>query len=167
MIKKILFFVLLLLITDFALGQNSQSIAISVGKFNVLRDNEFTTAEWRVELRSAKRNNVLNPFGGVMFNSDGASLFYWGFLHDFYLTDHILFTPSFAPGFYSRGNSKDLSLALEFRSQLELTYNFENESRFGISFNHISNGGLRLPNLGVESFALTYILPLSTLLNSF
>ncbi len=166
MLKKTLFFVLLLVVTNLVSGQNSQSIAVSVGRFNVLHDNEFTTSEWRVELRSAKRNNVINPFGGVMFNSDGASLVYWGFLHDFYITNHIIFTPSFAPGFYSQGNSKDLSLALEFRSQLELTYLFNNESRLGISFNHVSNGGLRLPNLGVESFALTYIFPLSKLLNS-
>ena len=134
MLKKTLFFILLLVVTNLVSGQNSQSIAISVGRYNVLHDNDFTTYEWRVELRSAKWNNVINPFGGVMFNSDGASLVYWGFLYDFYITNHIIFTPSFAPGFYSQGNSKDLSLALEFRSQLELAYLFNNESRFGISF---------------------------------
>ncbi|HID90986.1 TPA: hypothetical protein EYP44_03395, partial [Candidatus Bathyarchaeota archaeon] len=37
---------------------------------------------------------------------------------------------------------KDLGGALEFRSGIEASYAFENDSRLGVAFNHISNASL-------------------------
>jgi len=113
----------------------------------------------RLEYRKYSRKSVVNPFGGVMLNMQGALNVYVGIMKDFHLLGKLFFTPSFAPSIYIRGQSKDLSFALEFRSQIELSYQFNSGLRIGINFNHISNGGLRLPNIGVESLGISYTLP--------
>jgi len=94
-----------------------------------------------------------------MANTDGAVYLFSGFYIDIPIESFFYITPSFAPGLYHRCNSKNLAFALEFRSQIELTYVFNNHSRIGFSFNHISNASFGEENPGVESFALTYVIP--------
>lgn len=95
-----------------------------------------------------------------MFNTEGAIHLYLGLYYDIYLSDEFVITPSFAPGIYDNNSSKDLGYALEFRSQLEISLRFVHGGRIGFSFNHISNAVLGEINPGVESLALTYIIPL-------
>lgn len=119
--------------------------------------------EARLEYRFIRENTFLHPFTGVMFNADGARYAYAGMLIDFPVFDNLFISPSFAPGVYVGGNSKNLYFGLEFRSQLELSYRFEESGRFAASFNHISNASLGMPNPGVESLAISYIFPVSLL----
>lgn len=149
-------FLLIMLTQSFA--QSKSTIALSLAKFNVLK-NENNAFEMRLEYREYNRESIVSPFGGIMFNMRGAYNFYGGIMKEFHLFGNVFVTPSFAPGVYLKGYSKDLSYALEFRSQLELTYQLENGVKIGINLNHISNGGLRLPNVGVESLGFSYIVP--------
>ena len=95
-----------------------------------------------------------------MMNTEGAMHIYLGLYYDIPFTDKFFITPSFAPGLYSKRNSKDLKFAFVFQSQLEVSYRFDEGGRIGISFNHISNASLGVENPGVESLAITYIIPL-------
>ncbi|MGB5847273.1 MAG: acyloxyacyl hydrolase [Ignavibacteriaceae bacterium] len=95
-----------------------------------------------------------------MVNTEGAIHIYLGLYYDVPLTDFLFLTPSFAPGLYAKNSSKDLNFALEFQSQIEISFKFVNGARVGVSFNHISNATLGEENPGVESLALTYIIPL-------
>ena len=52
-----------------------------------------------------------------------------------------------------------MDFALEFRSQIELAVRLENDIRVGVSFSHISNASFGEENPGVESLALTYVIP--------
>jgi len=162
--KIILLIILFSFAPSFTNGQSQSTFAISFAKFNVLsKDNN--TFEMRLEFRKYNADSFVNPVGGIMFNMQGAFDFYGGIMKDFHLFGNLYFTPSFAPSIYIKGNSKDLSLELEFRSQVELSYQLPNGIRFGINFNHISNGGLRLPNVGVESFGISYVMPFELLTN--
>jgi hypothetical protein len=76
-----------------------------------------------------------------------------------YLSNKWNLTPSFATGYYDQGSSKDLGNNLEFRSQLELSYNLEKNKRVGISLNHISNASLADENPGTESIVISFINP--------
>jgi len=113
--------------------------------------------ESRFEYRVDKHNSIADPLSGIMWNSDGAFYVYTGLMIDIYLSSNLIFTPSFAPGLYFRGNSLDLNFIIEYRSQVEITYRFNDNSRLGVSLNHISNGSLGNSNPGVESLAFTYI----------
>jgi lipid A 3-O-deacylase len=59
-------------------------------------------------------------------------------------------TPSIGAGLYSQGNGKDLGSLLEFRTQLEIGYKFENEMRVTVAYSHISNANLTDLNPGVD-----------------
>ncbi|MDP6622047.1 MAG: acyloxyacyl hydrolase, partial [Alphaproteobacteria bacterium] len=65
---------------------------------------------------------------------------------------------------YHRGQGKDLGHWIEFRSQLELAYRFDDRSRLGVSLSHISNASLDDNNPGTESLMLNYAVPFHRLL---
>ena len=135
--------------------------AFSAGWFdmNKQRDQAF---EGRLEYRDNTKFWIFKPFGGVMATSDRAVHAYAGVLVDLYFGRRWVLTPSFAPGYYYEGDGKHISDGIQFRSQLELSYRFDDRSRLGISINHISNAGINDPNPGVETLAITYAMPIES-----
>tara|TARA_A200000113_G_scaffold169515_1_gene154381 strand:- start:230 stop:715 length:486 start_codon:yes stop_codon:yes gene_type:complete len=132
----------------------------SIGQFDV--NDTFDSLEARVEYLSNNNFNEkyeLKPFLGFMFNTDSGKYFYLGLRKDYSLSNKWNLTPSFATGYYDQGSSKDLGNNLEFRSQLELSYNLEKNKRVGISLNHISNASLADENPGTESIVISFINP--------
>lgn len=140
-------------------AQNRNHIAISSAVFDVLQQTD-PSFETRVEFRLGKIKFLGHPFSGVMVNTQGAMHLFLGLFYDFLVGDFLYITPSFAPGIYSKYRSKDLKFILEFRSQIEISFKINNGARIGVSFNHISNATLGKENPGVESLALTYLIPL-------
>jgi lipid A 3-O-deacylase len=139
-------------------GQDRNYIAISSAVFDILQQAD-PSFESRVEFRYGKVNLGGHPFSGVMVNTEGAIHIYFGLYYDIKVAGYLYITPSFAPGLYAQRNSKDLKFALEFQSQIEISFKFINGARVGVSFNHMSNAALGEENPGVESLALTYIIP--------
>jgi hypothetical protein len=140
-------------------SQDNNYITFSSAVFDILQQDN-SSSEGRVEFRFNKIDWQIKPFGGVMANTDGAVHLFSGFYIDIPLASFLYITPSFAPGFYHKGKSKNLEFALEFRSQLELAIRLENNTKVGVSFNHISNASLGKINPGVESIAVIYYFPL-------
>jgi len=140
-------------------SQDKNYITLSSAVFDILQQNN-SSFEGRIEFRFNKIDWRLKPFSGIMTNTDEAVYLFLGFYIDIPLASFLYITPSFAPGFYHMGNSKNLEFALEFRSQIELAIRLENNTRVGVSFNHISNAGLGKINPGVESIAVIYYFPL-------
>jgi len=58
-------------------------------------------------------------------------------------------------------DSEELSLGndLEFRSGLEIAYEFRNKIRAGIAIFHLSNGGTSNKNPGTESLVFSVCIP--------
>jgi hypothetical protein len=137
-------------------------LAFSVGAFDVTDDD--TAGEARLEYRSDYKLWVFKPFAGVMATSNSAAYGYAGLLADLPLGDRLVATVSFAPGLFHDGNGKDLGHTIEFRSQIELSYRFDNAARLGVSVSHMSNAGLDDHNPGAESVMVTYAMPVAALL---
>ena len=108
----------------------------------------------------------VKPFVGLEVTSASASYFLAGI----YLDDNagILFTgtssnflvtPSFGVGVYDNGNGKNLGSTVEFRTTIEVSYQFKNKNRIGFSLGHISNANLGDKNPGVEILSLSYQVP--------
>ena len=144
-------------------GENGDPpfLAFSAGAFD-MNDTE-TTPEFRVEYRSDFRQYYLTPMVGLMVNGKGGVYGYGGVFMDIFLGRRFVITPNFAIGGYRQGHSKDLGSTIEFRSGVEIAYRFDNRSRFGIAFQHISNASIDDNNPGTESLVLTYAVPLDTL----
>ena len=68
-------------------------------------------------------------------------------------------TPSFIPGVYCKGSGKDLGYPLEFRSSLELAYEWCCKARLSGQFYHISNASLSKKNPGANALALIFCIP--------
>ena len=83
---------------------------------------------------------------------------------DLFFGRRVVITPSFAPGYYTGGNSDlDLGHELEFRSQIEFAYRFDDRSRLGLAVSHTSNASIGDNNPGSESAILYYSLPIESL----
>lgn len=138
--------------------ERNKALAFSVGAFDMVQRSD-DGLEARLEYRS-DAPWWLKPFGGITATTDAAVHLYVGVYADLVIGEHFYIQPSFAPGAFFEGNGKVLGNILEFRSQLELGYRFRDDSRLGISLNHISNAGLGTSNPGSESLVLTYSVPL-------
>jgi len=124
---------------------------------------ENQAADFRLEYRHGDDFLFLKPWAGLEVTSDSAIWGGVGVLVDITFFDAIVVTGSFAPGLYEDGNGKDLGHTVEFRSQVELGYQFENQSRLSLAVSHISNARLGDDNPGTELLTLYYHLPLDAL----
>lgn len=143
-------------------------LSMAVGMYDVA--DEDTATSLRLEYRSGTPVYFkdLHAWGGAMITTDYSIWAGGGLMYDLQLTDSLYAAPSFGLGYYSRGSSdKDLDFPIEFRSQLEVGYQFPSEGRIGISYAHFSNGGLSDHNPGTESVNLYYHVPLNSLAEQF
>ena len=93
----------------------------------------------------------LSPITGGFFTENSAFYLYTGAQAEYDL-GLITITPSFAPGYYNSGNGKDLGSALEFKSEVQMTFNLSDTTHIGMSYNHISNASLGDKNPGANSY---------------
>ena len=97
----------------------------------------------------------LSPITGALVTADSAAYIYTGVQAQYNL-GMINFTPSFAPGLYSKGDGKDLGHILEFKSELQISVDFVSNSQLGFSYNHLSNASLGTKNPGANSYMFNF-----------
>jgi len=134
-------------------------LSVGAGYYDI--NDNMDAAEFRMEYRGSTEYWVFKPFAGAMATSDAAFYAYGGLLVDVYFGNRFVLTPSFAAGLYADGDGKDLGHVVEFRSGLEASYRFDNRSRLGVLFYHLSNASLDDNNPGTEVLSLTYSHPLN------
>ncbi len=107
-------------------------------------------------LSSDKKNlfGKFTPVTGAMITQDNATMIYTGIKGNFLIGKFIII-PSFTPGYYDKGSGKDLGSFFEFKSQINLGWNFKDHSNVGLSYSHISNGNLGKKNPGANNIAFT------------
>lgn len=101
----------------------------------------------------------VSPWLGVEGNTDRGFWTGGGLAFDLALGSSLYLTPTVGIGVYSRGRSKDLGSAAEFRSSLEAGYRFENNVRAGVFLSHMSNAGLTTRNPGVNVIGASLSVP--------
>ena len=98
----------------------------------------------------------ISPITGGFLTEKSAFYLYTGAQAEYNLGLFTI-TPSFAPGYYSSGNGKDLGSALEFKSEVQMSLNLSDSTEFGMSYNHISNASLGDKNPGANSYMLNFL----------
>lgn len=138
-------------------------LTVGAGWFDFNRQKD-DGVEFRVDLRSDYKLWIFKPFLTAAGVSNGMTFIGGGLLVDVYFGNRIVVTPSFAPTWW-RGKTDDLDLGygLEFRSQIEFAYRFDDRSRLGIAVSHSSNASLGDTNPGTETLMLNYSVPLGAL----
>jgi lipid A 3-O-deacylase len=141
-------------------GNEPSYLDLGAGAFNVQGHPESETLpEGKVEFRYGQKLFYIGPAIGLLANTKGGVFGYAGFYADFALGPFVL-TPLAAVGGYHRGGSEDLGEVFQFRTGGTLSYQFDNQSRLGVQFAHISNAGLSRQNPGENELLLTYAIPL-------
>ena len=98
----------------------------------------------------------LSPITGGFFTEKSAFYLYSGVQAEYEL-GFLTITPSFAPGYYNYGSGKDLGYPLEFKSEIQMSFNLSDSSHLGMSYNHISNASLGTKNPGANSYMLNFL----------
>jgi hypothetical protein len=134
-------------------------LTLGGGYYDVVRGNH-SAAEFRAEYWSDYKLWFLRPFVGAMGTSTGSGYGYAGLRADLFLGRRVVLSGAEAVGAYIRGDGQDLGSILEFRSAVELAYRFDNRSRLGVAFYHLSNASIGRINPGTEVLSLFYAIPL-------
>lgn len=133
--------------------------SIGAGYYDIIDDGNPAT-DLRAEYRWDEPLLLqIKPFVGIEGTTDGGLYGLGGLYMDWGVAPHWYLTPSFGAGLYSDGDGKDLGHVIEFRSQIELAYEFDNAHRVSVGFGHISNASLGDDNPGTEILNLYYHLP--------
>ena len=64
--------------------------------------------------------------------------------------------PSFSPGYYEKGDGKDLGDVLEFKSEIKLGLDIFKDSKLSYSYSHISNNDWGDKNPGTDNQHITF-----------
>ncbi len=98
----------------------------------------------------------VSPVSGAMLTADNAVYLYSG-IEANYKVGFLNITPSFAPGYYNQGDGKDLGHSLEFKSEVQLSFDFGDTTNLGMSYNHVSNASLGDKNPGANSYTFNFL----------
>ena len=138
-------------------------IAIGSGVFDVIPDSvrsgSGATGLALGEYRFGDVLWIVAPFVGAFGTGKGAFYGYGGFGFDINFFERFVVTPTAAVGYFTHGTGVDLGAHTEFRTGAELDYRFENLSRLGVGFYHMSNAGIGQHNPGVELVTIVLTMP--------
>ncbi len=153
-----------LLLFPLVLSAAPTYFSIGAGAYDLLRDKWRTwqfDAEVKFGLKPLNRYLTLQPVVGGFVNAHGGGYVLGGINFDLLFFDqHVLISPGFAAGYYWKGSWKDLGYPLEFRSGIELAWQFSDWRRLGVHFYHLSNASLGKKNPGEESLVFYYDIPI-------
>ena len=98
----------------------------------------------------------ISPITGGFLTEKSAYYIYTGAQAEYNL-GLVTITPSFAPGYYNYGDGKDLGSVLEFKSEVQMSFDINDSTYLGMSYNHISNASLGDKNPGANSYMLNFL----------
>lgn len=131
----------------------NHGVSYSVGAFNVHRSDKDVV--YQFEYYYPYRYKKMHFFSGIMLNNHNAAYFFTGFGWRVFMLETFYVFPTFAPGLYYRGESKDLGLPLQFRSCLGFGWRIAKGLTLGGELFHLSNAGLSSHNPGTNCLVLT------------
>jgi hypothetical protein len=138
-------------------------INITAGQVGILDDidgQQRYGLEYRFKSFAGPWGFRLIPAIGAARSTNGASFIYSDLRHDFYLNDQWILIPSFGVGLFDDSEEIQLGNELEFRSGIEIAYQFRNKMRAGVAIFHLSNGGISSQNPGTESLVFSVCIPI-------
>lgn len=138
-------------------------INVTAGQIGILDDIECSQRyglEYRFKSFAGPGGFRLIPAIGAAFSNNDAYFLYSDLRHDFYLDEGLLLIPSFGLGVFRGSEEIELGNDLEFRSGLEIAYQFESNYRVGIAIFHLSNAGISSKIPGTEALVFSLCIPM-------
>jgi len=147
--------------------QNEKDIADADTEINIFGGVfDFSDHKQRATLAGFQHQNddlfresfvgKVSPITGGFFTENKAFYLYSGIQSE-YEMGSLTITPSFAPGYYNYGDGKDLGYPLEFKTEVQVTFDLSKGTQMGMSYNHISNASLGTKNPGANSYMFNFL----------
>ena len=161
-LRKLILILIIFLITTklVASENNSHQYNFFIGNFDFSDDKQAALLlGFQHQNEDLNRDTIIgniSPITGGFITENSAAYVYTGFEWNVDMGG-LIFTPSFAPGLYYEGDGKDLGHVLEFKSEVQFSYVFSENSQIGFSYNHVSNASLGDKNPGANSYMFNFL----------
>jgi hypothetical protein len=158
--KLILFFIIFLTTTKLVASEDNHQLNFFIGNFDFSDHKQaavlFGFQHQNEDLNRDTLIGNISPITGGFVTENSAAYIYTGFEWNIDM-GALTFTPSFAPGLYHEGDGKDLGHVIEFKSEVQFSYEISKNSKIGFSYNHLSNASIGDKNPGANSYMFNFI----------
>lgn len=139
----------------------SASTGVFLGSYDFARANQDSQYGVTVDIGPGLTSAKFIPQIGILRSRYASHYVFAGVARRSLFVGNIsspYFELNFAPGLYFHGNQEDTNLGywLQFRSGVELGYQFSDLTKVGISFHHLSNASFAEQNPGTETLSVHY-----------
>ena len=140
---------------------SNNNISVYTGTFDVIdKEGDDQSTLFGVEHKNTNlfRNTFLGKFSPIpgAFMTGNSSIYLYTGIEGQYGIGPLKILPSFAPGYYEKGDGKDLGSVLEFKSEIKLDLDIFEKSAIGYSYSHISNNNWGDRNPGTDNQQITF-----------
>ena len=153
--------VLLVFFTICSVFAENKDITVYTGQFDItdeVGDDETTLIGFEHKNPELFRNTFLGKFSpvtGAFITGKNSTYIYTG-IEAQYGIGPLKILPSFTPGYYDKGNGKELGEELEFKSEIKFGLDIFENTKIGYSYSHISNNDWGEVNPGTDNQSITF-----------
>tara|TARA_B100001057_G_C22743432_1_gene908752 strand:- start:631 stop:1134 length:504 start_codon:yes stop_codon:yes gene_type:complete len=153
--------ILLGILVPLKADEGSNNVTFYTGTFDVIdKEGDDQTSLFGIEHKNPDlfRDTFLGKFSPVSggFMTGDSSIYLYTGVEGQYNVGPINILPSFTPGYYEKGDGKDLGSVLEFKSEIRLDFDLFENSKIGYSYSHISNNNWGNTNPGSDNQSITF-----------
>ena len=141
--------------------QGDSDISFYTGTFDIIDDEgDDQTTLFGIEHKNPNlfRDTFLGKFKPVTgaFITGNSSVYLYTGIEGQYGIGPLKISPSFTPGYYEKGDGKDLGNVLEFKSEVKIGFDIFENSNLSYSYSHISNNDWGETNPGTDNQHITF-----------
>ena len=160
---KLLFSLIIVFLTfaNVNADQGDSDISFYTGTFDVIdKEGDDQTTLFGIEHKNPNlfRDTFLGKFKPVTgaFMTGNSSVYLYTGIEGQYGIGPLKILPSFTPGYYEKGDGKDLGSVLEFKSEVKVGFDIFENSKLSYSYSHISNNDWGDINPGTDNQQITF-----------
>ncbi len=141
--------------------ESKSEVSFYTGTFDVIdKEGDDQTSLFGVEHKNPDlfRDTFLGkfkPITGGFITGDSSIYLYTG-IEGQYGLGPLKILPSFSPGYYEKGDGKDLGSVFEFKSEIKFGLDVFDNSKLSYSYSHISNNDWGDNNPGTDNQQISF-----------
>ena len=153
--------ILVILSSQVIADDSNKELSFYTGTFDVIdKEGDDKTTLFGIEHKNPDlfRDTLLGKFKPVSgaFITGNSSVYLYTGIEGQYGLGPLKILPSFTPGYYEKGDGKDLGSILEFKSEIKFGLDIFENSKLSYSYSHISNNDWGDTNPGTDNQQITF-----------
>ena len=154
-------FSFLFLVSSIYADEGSSDLSFYTGTFDVIdEEGDDQTTLFGIEHKNPNlfRDTFLGKFKPISgaFITGNSSIYLYTGVEGQYGIGPFKILPSFSPGYYEKGDGKDLGSVLEFKSEIKVGLDIFENSKLSYSYSHLSNNNWGDTNPGTDNQQITF-----------